>query len=225
MIIDVVKVFIPAVAAFIIGILTTPIFTAYLYKHEMWKKRGGKVAPDGSATPIFNALHKDREVGIPKMGGVIIWFSAAAATLTFWLLAEMVPGGLFDKLDYLSRNQTWLPLFALVVGGLVGLIDDFLEIKGKGDHIAGGLSLWKRLFVVGLIGLIAALWFYFKLDVHTIGFPFVGDLEVSLFFIPIFILVTLAIYSGGVIDGIDGLAGGIFAAIFTAYSIIAFYQD
>ena len=225
MIIDVVKVFIPAVVSFIIGITVTPIFTAYLYKHRMWKKQGGKVAPDGKSTPIFNTLHKDREVGTPKMGGIIIWFSAAATTVIFWLLAELSPGGIFTKLDFLSRNQTWLPLFALIQGGLVGLIDDFLEIKGGGDHIAGGLSLRKRLAVVSLIGLAAALWFYFKLDVHTIGLPFVGDIEVSFLFIPIFILVMLAIYSGGVIDGIDGLAGGIFAGIFAAYSVIAFYQN
>jgi phospho-N-acetylmuramoyl-pentapeptide-transferase len=29
-------------------------------------------------------------------------------------------------------------------------------------------------------------------------------------------------YSGGIIDGIDGLSGGVFAAIYTAYAIIAF---
>jgi phospho-N-acetylmuramoyl-pentapeptide-transferase len=46
-----------------------------------------------------------------------------------------------------------------------------------------------------------------------------------MFFIPIFILVTLAIYAGGVIDGIDGLSGGVFAAMFTAYAGIAFYQQ
>jgi phospho-N-acetylmuramoyl-pentapeptide-transferase len=35
----------------------------------------------------------------------------------------------------------------------------------------------------------------------------------------------MALYSGGVIDGIDGLAGGIFAAMFGAYAGIAFYQQ
>jgi phospho-N-acetylmuramoyl-pentapeptide-transferase len=35
---------------------------------------------------------------------------------------------------------------------------------------------------------------------------------------------VLFIYAGGVIDGIDGLAGGVFASIFTAYAGIAFLQ-
>jgi len=38
------------------------------------------------------------------------------------------------------------------------------------------------------------------------------------------VLVAIIIYAGGVIDGIDGLAGGIFAIIFGAYACIAFFQ-
>lgn len=35
----------------------------------------------------------------------------------------------------------------------------------------------------------------------------------------------LALFSGSVIDGIDGLSGGIMSAIFTAYAGIAFFQN
>ena len=42
--------------------------------------------------------------------------------------------------------------------------------------------------------------------------------------IPLFILVMLGFWSGGVVDGLDGLAGGVFASIFGAFSIIAFSQ-
>ena len=34
-----------------------------------------------------------------------------------------------------------------------------------------------------------------------------------------------ATFSGGVIDGLDGLSGGVFASIFAAYAGIAFFQD
>src|SRR3989338_6954672 len=43
--------------------------------------------------------------------------------------------------------------------------------------------------------------------------------------IAFFMLMTLALYASGVIDGIDGLSGGVFASIFTAYSVIAFSQQ
>ncbi len=75
MIIDLVKLFIPATIAFIVGIALTPTVSHYLYKNKMWKKKAGKIAPDGRATPIFNELHKEKEVGTPKMGGIIIWAS------------------------------------------------------------------------------------------------------------------------------------------------------
>nr|MBA3550801.1 phospho-N-acetylmuramoyl-pentapeptide-transferase [Patescibacteria group bacterium] len=38
-------------------------------------------------------------------------------------------------------------------------------------------------------------------------------------------IVVMALYSGGVIDGIDGLSGGVFASMFFAYGGIAFYQQ
>jgi len=61
--------------------------------------------------------------------------------------------------------------------------------------------------------------------VHAIGLPGFQGLELGMLFIPFFALVMLAVYSGGVIDGIDGLSGGIFATMFSAYAGIAFYQQ
>ncbi|TSC60889.1 MAG: phospho-N-acetylmuramoyl-pentapeptide transferase [Parcubacteria group bacterium Gr01-1014_107] len=55
-----------------------------------------------------------------------------------------------------------------------------------------------------------------------VNLPWWGELYMGWLFIPFFALVTLAIYSGGVIDGIDGLAGGVMATIFSAYAVIAF---
>jgi phospho-N-acetylmuramoyl-pentapeptide-transferase len=50
-------------------------------------------------------------------------------------------------------------------------------------------------------------------------------LDLGLLFIPFFMLVGLAVYAGGVIDGIDGLSGGVYASIFGAYAGIAYFQD
>jgi phospho-N-acetylmuramoyl-pentapeptide-transferase len=225
MIEDIVKVFIPSLLSFLIGIAVTPGLTHYLYKNEMWKKKSGKVALDGSSTPIFNELHKNKEVGTPKLGGSIIWISSALAIIVLSILAYFFPTSLTGKLNFLSRNQTWIPLATLIVGALVGLIDDLLEIAGSRDHISGGLSLKKRLLIVFLIGIACGLWFHFKLDINSIGIPKIGDVFIGWLIIPLTALVMLAVYTGGVIDGLDGLAGGIFAAIFTAYAGIAFYQQ
>ncbi len=226
MIIDVVKVFIPTAIAFFVGIGLAPFLTHYLYKYKMWKKKSGKAGGyGGGGTPIFNKLHKDRDTGTPRMGGIVIWGSVLLTILLTWLLALLFPSEFTEKLEFLSRNQTWLPLFTLIAASLVGLVDDFLVVYGKGKHIAGGLSLKVRIAVVLAIGLVGAWWFFTKLDVSSIYIPFVGDLALGLFFIPVFMAVMLALFSGGVIDGIDGLAGGVMGIIFASYAVIAFFQN
>lgn len=225
MIIDIVKVLFPAVISFIIGIGLTPFVSDYLYRNKMWKKKNVKVSVDGSPATISQQLHNDEEKKTPRMGGVIVWASVASAALVIWVISQMLDGDLAIKLDFISRNQTWIPLAALVFGSLFGLIDDYLETKDNGDHKAGGLSLTKRLMAVTTIALLCALWFYIKLDVASIGLPVVADLSIGWLFVPLFVIVAIGIYSGGVIDGLDGLSGGIFAAIFSAYAGIAFYQQ
>lgn len=223
--IDVFKVFAPGAVAFFIGVAITPVLTHYLYKHQMWKKQAGKVAPDGAPTPIFNHLHRGRDVGTPRFGGVIIWVSAGLVTLAFALIAVLYPTPTTEKLNFLSRNQTWLPLFTLIAAALIGLADDWLEINGNGKYIAGGLSFRKRLFLVTLLGLLGALWFYFKLGHSSIDIPFGGEMVIGWLIIPFFILVMIFLFSSSVIDGLDGLAGGVMAIIFGAYAGIAFFQN
>ncbi len=225
MIIDIVKIFIPSTLCFIIGIFLTVPISGYLYRHEMWKKVAGKKTFEGADTPIFNSMHKDRETSVPKMGGVVIWLSSFATVIVLYLLMILFPTEITQKLMFLSRSQTWIPLAALLIGGIVGLVDDYLDVGGIKDNLAGGLSLKKRLVVVALISLLISVWFYVKLDVDSIGLPFIGDFYIGWLIIPLFMLVSLGIYSGGIIDGIDGLAGGIFAAIFASYAGIAFYQQ
>jgi len=225
MIIDIVKVVTPAAVAFFIGISITPLVTHYLYKFKAWKKYSVRRAVDGSDAPISRQLHQDEKKKTPRMGGIIVWVSATITILAIWFIAQIFPTETTVKLDFLSRGQTWLPLFTLVAGSVVGAIDDLLEIRGTRNYKAGGLSLVVRLSIVTSIALFVAWWFYAKLDVSTIGIPFANDLEIGILFIPFFVLVALAIYAAGVIDGIDGLSGGVFATIFAAYAGIAFYQQ
>ncbi len=224
--IDVFKVFIPSTIAFFIGLLLTPFLTHYLYKYKLWKKKAGKVAPDGGATPIFDELHKEREVGTPRFGGIIIWVSTIITISAFWFFNYYSTTILAEKLNFLSRNQTWLPFLTLIVGSLVGLIDDILEVFGRAsENKNGGLSFKKRLILVSLLGFVGASWFYYKLGLSTIDIPFWGELTIGWLIIPLFIGTMIVLFSSSVIDGIDGLAGGVMAIIFGAYTGIAFFQN
>ncbi|MEK7538363.1 MAG: hypothetical protein AAB552_00835 [Patescibacteria group bacterium] len=222
--IDVVKVFLPAATAFFVGIMLAPILTSFLYKHKLWKKKVRTEALGGGGTPIFAKLHEHKEIGTPRMGGIIIWVSVLLTTLLFAVIAGLFENTTTDKLNFLSRKQTWLPLFTLMVGALVGLADDILQVLERGGYIAGGMALTKRIGVVILLGLVGGWWFFAKLGVSSIHIPFAGDLVLGWVIVPLFMLTMLALFSGGVIDGIDGLAGGVMTAIFSAYAVIAFFQ-
>ena len=59
----------------------------------------------------------------------------------------------------------------------------------------------------------------------AVNIPFGSPLEIGWLIVPLFILVSLALYASGVIDGIDGLSGGVFGSVFASYAIIAFAQN
>lgn len=219
MTIDAMRIFLPAIITFLIGVGITPFVTYFLYKYRLWKRVSGKVALDGTPAATFNELHKTREVGTPRLGGIIVWGSVLLAAALFEFLLFISPV-VFEGLSFVSRNQTWVPFAALIVGALVGLVDDLFEVWGK-----GGLRLRVRLVVVAGVALLCGLWFYTRLDVSSISFPFIQTLELGVWFVPFFLLVALFLYAGGVIDGIDGLGGGVFAIIFAAYSALAFFQN
>ncbi len=221
-IIDAARVLIPFVATFAVGVLLAPVLAGLLYKHKAWKKKGGKEKGlgDASGTPIFNELHAVRETSAPRMGGILVWLSVFLVA-GFFSVLPFFSMETFANLDFVERSQTWLPLTSLLLGGLFGLIDDALEItQGR-----GGMSLSVRLAFVAVVSALAGWWFYEKLEVSAVGIPLTGSVELGMFFIPFFIFVALAIYASGVIDGIDGLAGGVFGIIFMAYAGIAFAQE
>ena len=222
---DVVKVTLMVAVSFVAAILWTPLLTAWLYKKQLWRKRVRTHAPDGSPTPIFAKLHGEREVSVPRMGGLLIWITVLAVTLVFWILSQWQDFGFINKLNFLSRSQTWLPLFTLVAASLLGFADDWLQVSGKGGYIAGGIRLRHRILLVAAIGAVGAWWFYERLGVSALAVPYVGVVEIGWLMMPFFVLVMLATFSGGVVDGLDGLAGGVFATMFSAYGIIALVQN
>jgi phospho-N-acetylmuramoyl-pentapeptide-transferase len=215
------EVLVPATIAFIVGIIAAPILTHYLYIHRAWKKRPGKQTLDGQTAYEFNRLHSDNEVRAPRMGGIVVWGSVVLTTLGIAILAKFFPTPTFKRLSFLSRNETWLPLATLVIGALVGLLDDLMVIRPSAE----GLRLRYRIIIVLVLSLFVGWWFWAKLGVTTVDIPFSHPLAIGWLTIPLFMVVSLALYASGVIDGIDGLSGGVFGAIFGSYAIIAFAQN
>lgn len=204
------------ILSFFVALILTPLWLKFLVKFKL----GKQLRTEGA--PIFQSMHKNKE-GTPTMGGVLIWGTTAIIILLTAFFADLF-GGRFLDMNFLSRSQTYLPLGALVVAGLVGVIDDLMGIYRVGSK-GGGLSMLHRIILYTAVAVGGAWWFYTKLEFSHINLPFFGDIDFGLFYIPfvVFILVASA-FSANETDGLDGLAGGVFLTMFGAYGAIAFVQ-
>lgn len=225
---EVIKVLTVAFSSFLISLAITPFWTKFLYKHKLWKKKVREKSIDGQELVYFKEHHQQKEVGTPRMGGVLVWLGPTLLMLLLYTLSSISDVWWLKKLSFFSRGQTWLAFFALWSGAILGALDDLMVTTSWGErigkYIGGGLSLKKRLLVVTLVGAAGAWWFYVKLEQSKIFVPFIGEVEIGILYPILFVLTTLATYSSSVIDGLDGLSGGVFSIIFAAFSLIALSQ-
>mgnify|MGYP001572454694 CR=1 FL=1 len=201
--------------AFAVALFSTPLLTHFLYKYRL-----GKQIRSAESAPIFASMHAGK-AGTPTMGGILIWGTVLVIALAFSALAALLPDTVFEKLNFLTREQTYLPLGIMVVAAVIGLFDDLLGILKIGKN-GGGLRMRERLLFYLAVAFIGAWWFYFKLDWSFIHVPFIGDFEIGLWYIPIFVfIITATAHSTNITDGLDGLAGGVAAIAFASYIVVA----
>jgi phospho-N-acetylmuramoyl-pentapeptide-transferase len=189
-------------------VLLTPIYTTIAYRYKWWKKLRTTTLTGEKATE-FQKLHAEKHRrNIPTMAGLIMVFGISIVTIVF----------------NLERGQTWLPLAALIGAGLVGLLDDYINIRGDGSGVAGLRSKIK-FALVSSIALACGWWFYAKNGFDSIHIPGSGSITVGWVIIPLFVLVVVATANAvNISDGLDGLAGGLLATSFAAYTVIALFQ-
>jgi phospho-N-acetylmuramoyl-pentapeptide-transferase len=221
------KIFLPSLISFIIGILLTPIATHYFYKYKMWRRTSRVDNLPKEIEEKFSKVNdKKAEASTPRVGGMIIWISVILTVAVFMVADFLFQTDLTAKLNFINREQTLLPFFALITASLIGLADDFLQIFNKGKWSSDPLVLrYIKIGIILALGLVIGLWFYFKLGVTGVHIPWLGFINLGYLFIPFFIIVMLSLWSSSVIDGIDGLSGGVLASIFMAYAIIAFFNN
>lgn len=198
-----------ALGALSLSLVLTPVYTYLAYRHRLWKRQRD-VSTTGELLEVFTKLHASKfERNIPTMAGLIIVLSVTAITLLF----------------NLDREQTWLPLAALLGGAAVGLIDDIINLRGKQLGVAGLRSSIKFAMITG-VAAVGAWYFYSKLEFTTVQFPFVGSpIDIGWLIIPLFILAVVSAGNAvNISDGLDGLAGGLLASAYATYAVIALLQ-
>jgi len=216
-----IKIFIPAIIAFISGILMTPVLTHYFYKYKLWRK----ISRSQNATETdFKKIHNGEiEISTPRIGGIIVWLSVIFSLFILWIISFFINIETFEKLNFISRSQTILPFGALIFASIIGLFDDFIQIfTFRVFHNEPIILRYLKIIIITLIGLFIGWWFYTKLGINTLYIPFYGYISLGYLFIPFFIIVMLAVFSSSIIDGLDGLSGGVLTSVFAAYATIAF---
>ncbi len=224
MTINTIKILLASITTFSIAYTFAPIYINFLTKNEFWKKKSVAKTTDGQEATITAKLHNDENKKVPRMGGALIWISVFVVASIFWVLSEYIP--FINKIDFVSRNQTWLIIFGMVFSGILGALDD---ISTCGKYVFGigdkGLSFKWRLLIIFFLSIFIAWWFYTKLAFTTVFLPFLGLVYIGILIVPLIVILTVVLSAVSVIDGIDGLSGGLFAIAFASFGIIAIAQD
>lgn len=161
---------------------------------------GKKVRLDGPATHLVKE-------GTPTMGGLMIVLSVFAVNALFNLS---------------GRLSMALPLGVVLSAGTLGAVDDLLNTAGgKRSGIAARFKFsWLLLFAIA-----AALTLHFPFQLRSAYIPFVGKVDIGLWYIPIAVGVIVGTSNAvNLTDGVDTLAGGLLALAFAAYGAIAYLQ-
>lgn len=139
--------------------------------------------------------------GTPTMGGLIFIFAIILSSIFF--LQGQIGGAA-------------IALAAMLGYGLLGFLDDFIKVK---FHKNEGLKPYQKIIGQVGISLIIALYVYFNKGGKLEFFGL--DIDIGVFIIPFIIFFFVAVTNSvNLIDGLDGLAGGVNAVYFLFFGLI-----
>ncbi len=163
--------------------------------------------PIRQASLNINAPDHQNKVGTPTMGGIMI---------VALILLNII---LFSRLDnplILSCTIT------LSITAALGFLDDYAKITRNNSDGLGG---WTKIAIQVFAALLSSCYFYWQSpDAGLLNIPFMGSVNIGLFFIPLAIVTIVAGSNAvNITDGIDGLASG--CITITAVAFIFIFRD
>lgn len=206
-----------AVVAFLLSFLLYIPYIRFLRKHKAGKTLREDATSGGKAV-IFNKLHAHK-AGTPTMGWWLILLITAVLVAWSYLLQDL--GYISNTL--VTRQETYIILFAFFGMGIWWLIDDRLNIKGKGK--ARGFSAKAKL--IGMIALAAwiSYWFYVKLGIDYLNlWPLFNDpVHLGIWYPIITFFITIGIVNAiNITDWLDGLAWWMSIMVLAVLAVITF---
>lgn len=187
-------VILPALIAFGISVLLSPIIIPFLKK----LKFGQTIREEGPESHL-------KKSGTPTMGGII------------FLISILITSLFFIK-DYPEIGAV---LIATLGFGLVGFVDDFIKVVMKRSL---GLRAWQKIIGQFIVTLAFILYITKCLDFDTtMIIPFVNKtVDLGIWFYPILFFVMIGTVNGSnFTDGLDGLASSVTAIIAVYFTVFA----
>ena len=166
-------------------------------------KAGQPIRTDGPKS------HIKEKKGTPTMGGLLILGSSILSMLLF---------------ANVKMHFVWISMLVLVVYGATGFADDYVKVKKQTPN---AMTAKMKLFIQFMMAVLAVNVIAAATPNSVESMLFVPYLkwsfELSWLYIP-FALVVIAGASNAVnlSDGLDGLAGGMLAIVFSVFMVVAF---
>ncbi len=211
------------VLSFVLAFVVTPLYIKMLYRFKLWKQIREE-ALVWQATE-FAKLHAGK-TGTPTMWWwMILWvvWILVLLSLVFKYFWNEIWNVIWYKIKYSlwNRNETYLPLFTLATVWLLGLIDDYMNVRWiwRTKWIS---AKFKMLWLV-LFSALWAYWFYVKLGHANFKLPLLWNLNLGFFYFPIFVFIIISMANAvNITDWLDWLAWWLLLFNYVVYAIICF---
>ncbi len=155
--------------------------------------------------------HHEQKRGTPTMGGVII----IAAVVIAYAVVHLVDGGF----GWSGVHVVWV----MVGMGFVGFLDDYIKISRRRSL---GLNKTAKVLGQGFVAVAFAVVIGATTEApSTLSFVRQTALDLGPFFV-IWVFLMMSATTNGVnlTDGLDGLAAGSSALVFSSFIFIGFWQ-
>ena len=189
-----VQIVVALLLAFIGMVLLAPIYISLLQRLGF----GKQIRSEGPEAHFGKA-------GTPTMGGMLI-----VGVVLFLAMALRI-----------EDAATLTPMLALVGVGILGAVDDFVNVRSS----VGMRGRWKLIWQT-IVAVLAGFYIQRHFDLTGINVPGLGEVVIGPILFVLFVSFAIVGASNAVnlTDGLDGLAGGVLIFSFVAYLLIAIYD-
>ncbi len=205
--------------SFLITSLLVVPFINFLYKLRFLRRY--QITKDfmGLRTKIFDRFHKHK-AGTPVGGGLLV---IAVVSLLYAFIFPLISYlGVFISQCYDLKEELNILFFTFLGFGLLGLYDDMKKFFVLPTSGFFGLRLRHKFLIQWILAFIVGILLYRNLGINFIHIPFVGIVNLGLWYVPLaaFIIVAFA-NAFNITDGLDGLASGLLTICLFAFWILA----